>query len=101
MKNDLELQLKVYGLTTAEILYRMPDTPAILQTFIWQNLDLAPHFPELRKFLDFWEARLDGPRNLGRRSGGPAAVRGERPGGHVTRLPSLNSGLSRSSGPRW
>ncbi|MCB2099342.1 MAG: aspartate-semialdehyde dehydrogenase [Rhodobacterales bacterium] len=57
----LERQLNNYRITTAEILYRMPDTPAILQTFIWQNLDLAPHFPELRKFLDFWEARLDGP----------------------------------------
>jgi len=53
-------QLDGYGLTTAQILYRMPDHPALLQTFIWQEHDLFPRFPELRKFLDFWQAKLDG-----------------------------------------
>src|SRR4051794_18560600 len=38
----LELQLKGYRLATAEILYRMPDHPSLLQTFIWQHYDLAP-----------------------------------------------------------
>ncbi len=61
MKNELELQLKGYGLTTAEILYRMPDHPAMLQTFVWQDYDLAPKFPVLFGFLDFWERELDGP----------------------------------------
>lgn len=54
------LWLQGYRLTTAEILYHMPDHPALLQTFLWQNLDLAPKFPILKKFLDFWEANLDG-----------------------------------------
>jgi uncharacterized protein Usg len=58
--SDLELQLKNYRLTTAEILYHMPDLPTLLQSFVWQKLDLAPHFPELKKFLEFWEQRLDG-----------------------------------------
>jgi uncharacterized protein Usg len=53
-------QLKGYSLATAEILYRMPDHPAILQTYIWQEYDLAPHFPELRRFLDFWTHSLEG-----------------------------------------
>jgi len=53
-------QLEGYGLTTANILYRMPDHPKILQTFIWQDYDLQPHFPELRKFLDFWSRKLEG-----------------------------------------
>ncbi len=57
---SLERQLKDYRLTTAEILYRMPDHPDILQTYIWQELDLAPKFPVLRKFLDFWSRSLDG-----------------------------------------
>lgn len=61
MRNDLELQLKGYGLTTAEILYRMPDHPVMLQTYIWQDYDLAPKFPVLFGFLDFWERELDGP----------------------------------------
>jgi len=49
-----------YRLTTAEILYHMPDHPALLQTYLWQEYDLAPKFPSLQKFLAFWEARLDG-----------------------------------------
>jgi uncharacterized protein Usg len=58
---DIERQLKGYRLTTAEITYRMPDHPSVLQVFVWQKLDLAPRFPELQRFLDFWEANLDGP----------------------------------------
>jgi uncharacterized protein Usg len=38
----------------------MPDFPGLLQSYIWQNLDLAPEYPVLRKFLDFWQRRLDG-----------------------------------------
>ena len=56
----LAKQLKDYRLTTAEILYRLPDHPKLLQTYIWQDLDLAPRFPVLRKFLDFWDRELDG-----------------------------------------
>ncbi|MGH7156056.1 MAG: usg protein [Acetobacteraceae bacterium] len=58
---SLALQLQDYRLTTAEILYRMPDHPDLLQTFIWQHLDRAPEYPALRKFLDFWHRELDGP----------------------------------------
>jgi len=57
---ELALQLKDYRLTTAEILYHLPDHPRLLQTYIWQDLDLAPEFPVLRRFLDFWHRRLDG-----------------------------------------
>lgn len=61
MAHDMELQLKGYGLTTAEILYRLPDRPSILQSYIWQHYDLAPHFPEMKNFLKFWQEKLDGP----------------------------------------
>ena len=54
------LQLKAYRLTTAEILYHLPDHPGVLQSFIWQELDIAPRFPVLHKFLDFWDRELDG-----------------------------------------
>ncbi|BBK29772.1 uncharacterized protein Usg [Stella humosa] len=53
-------QLADYRLTTAEILYHMPDHPGLLQTYVWQDLDRAPQFPELARFLDFWQRRLDG-----------------------------------------
>lgn len=59
--SEMELMLGGYGLTTANILYRMPDHPCVLQTYIWQEYDLAPRFPRLTKFLDFWRASLDGP----------------------------------------
>ncbi len=49
-----------WRLTTAEILYRMPDHPAVLQSFVWQRHDLAPRFPELSKFLSFWEREIEG-----------------------------------------
>lgn len=58
---SLALQLKDYRLTTAEILYRLPDHPDILQTYVWQGLDIAPAFPVLHKFLDFWRRELEGP----------------------------------------
>jgi uncharacterized protein Usg len=57
---SLALQMRDYRLTTAEILYHLPDHPGLLQSYIWQELDLAPQFPILRKFLDFWEHNLDG-----------------------------------------
>lgn len=56
-----ELQLKGWRLTTAEIMYLMPDYRSVLQTFIWQDYDLAPKFPRLIRFLDFWSHNLDGP----------------------------------------
>ena len=57
---EFRKQLEGYSLTTAEILYRMPDHPAILQSYIWQEYDIFPQFPELKKFLDFWTRTLEG-----------------------------------------
>lgn len=58
--SDFSLMLRDYRLTTAEILYHLPDHPSLLQSYLWQELDLAPKFPALNKFLDFWERTLDG-----------------------------------------
>ncbi len=58
---ETELMLKGYGLTTAQIHYHMPDHPHLLQMFLWQHFDLAPKFPALFRFLDFWQQKLDGP----------------------------------------
>lgn len=55
-----ELTLRGYRLTTAEILYHLPDHPAVLQSYIWQELDVAPKFPILNRFLHFWQCNLDG-----------------------------------------
>ena len=53
-------QLEGYGLTTASILYHMPDHPRFLQEFIWQDYDVFPHFPVLKRFLDFWKIEIEG-----------------------------------------
>jgi uncharacterized protein Usg len=52
--------IKDYRLTTAEIVYRLPDHPEILQSYVWQAMDIAPDYPELRKFLSFWHRELEG-----------------------------------------
>jgi uncharacterized protein Usg len=53
-------QLAGFSLTTAEIIYRLPDHPSLLQSYIWQEYDEHPRFPRLRTFLDFWSRNLDG-----------------------------------------
>ena len=58
---EFRKQMEGYGLTTAEILYRLPDHPALLQSYIWQEYDLFPDFPVLKGFLDFWNRTLEGP----------------------------------------
>lgn len=58
---DFIKQLQGYGLTTARILYRMPDHPALLQSYVWQDYDVAPDFPILNGFLSFWQKSLEGP----------------------------------------
>ena len=54
-------QILGYSLTTAEILYRLPDHPGLLQTYVWQDFDVHPRFPKLNAFLAFWHKNLHGP----------------------------------------
>ena len=58
---EFRKQMAGYGLTTAEILYRMPDYPALLQSYVWQDYDIFPEIPQLKTLLDFWKRTLDGP----------------------------------------
>lgn len=58
---EFQRQIEGYGLTTANILYGIPDHPKVLQTYVWQAYDLAPLFPELKRFLAFWQRELEGP----------------------------------------
>ena len=57
---DFSRQLEGYRLATAEILYHLPDHPSLIQTYLWQDYDIAPRYPVLNKFLDFWTRELDG-----------------------------------------
>lgn len=57
---DLDIQLKNYRLTTANIFYHLPDFDKLLQEYVWQDYDIPPCFPRLEKFLHFWEKEIDG-----------------------------------------
>lgn len=57
--SDLGRQLRGARLTTAEVLYYLPDHPALLQRFLWQTLDLSPDYPRLRRFLDYWRREIE------------------------------------------
>ncbi|MFV2001900.1 MAG: usg protein [Paracoccaceae bacterium] len=59
--SETEMMLQGYGLTTAEILYRMPDFRSVLNSFLWQHYDLAPRHPRLHAFIEFWKNEIDGP----------------------------------------
>ena len=56
---DFETQLRGGRLTTTEVLYYMPDHPDLLQSFLWQTLDIAPDYPRVHRFLEFWRREID------------------------------------------
>jgi uncharacterized protein Usg len=60
-QTDTELMLRGYGLTTAELYYRMPDYRNVLNSFVWQLYDLAPDYPKLFEFIEFWQKEIEGP----------------------------------------
>lgn len=84
---NLAVQLAGYRLTTAEILYHMPDHPHLLQTFVWQFMDLAPRYPKLADFLTFWDSNIDGKihsvKVAGKRIIAPAEVRSIIDAGYI------------------
>lgn len=58
---ETEMMLRGYGLTTAEMFYRMPDYPGVLNTFVWQDYDMAPDHERLFRFIEFWQEEIEGP----------------------------------------
>ena len=59
--DETRLMLQGYGLTTAELYYRIPDYRNVLNSFIWQEYDIAPDYPKLFSFIDFWRDKIEGP----------------------------------------
>ena len=58
---DFRTEIEGFGLSTSDNISPLPDYPAILQQYVWQDYDKAPIFPELNRFLLFWQTTLDGP----------------------------------------
>jgi uncharacterized protein Usg len=56
--DDLAIQLKGGRLTIAEVLYYLPDHPKLIQSFMWQTLDIAPDYPRVHRFLDYWRREI-------------------------------------------
>ena len=57
--SDFEAQMRGKRLTTAEVIYYMPDHPSLLQRFMWQTLDVAPDYPRVHEFLEFWRREIE------------------------------------------
>ena len=57
---DLRLRLQGFRPVTAEIIYRLPDYPDLLQSFVWQQLDRVPEYPRLKDFLNYWRRNIEG-----------------------------------------
>jgi uncharacterized protein Usg len=60
-RSDFLMQLEGYGLSTVEVHYYLPDHPKLIQLFAFQQYDLAPRFPKLKTFLDYWSREIEGP----------------------------------------
>ncbi len=56
--DEFETQLEGGRLTTAQVLYYMPDHPKLLQSFMWQTVDVAPDYPRVQSFLEFWRKEI-------------------------------------------
>lgn len=56
---EMRLRLQGWRMATAEVLYYMPDHPSLLQSFVWQTLDLAPDYPRIHQFLNFWKREIE------------------------------------------
>ena len=48
-------------LILARIYYRMPDSPSIIQEFIWQDFDRPPAYPRFQKLIEYWDKNIEGP----------------------------------------
>jgi uncharacterized protein Usg len=51
--------IKKQVVLTTEVLYYLPDYPSLVQTFMFQKLDVLPELPRLHSFLNFWKNEID------------------------------------------
>ena len=46
-------------LTTIKVIYFLPDYDHILQEFVFQQYDILPEYPKLKKFIRFWRKNIE------------------------------------------
>jgi hypothetical protein len=69
-------------------------TKTLLQSYIWQNYDLFPEFPELRRFLAFWQEEARGPTAFCAR----CALQTDQAGGDQSNRRGIPAALGRQFG---
>lgn len=60
-KSEIELSVAGFSLVSLHIYYGMPDFPSIINLFAHQLYDIAPRFPLVHDFLDFWARDIEAP----------------------------------------
>jgi|TARA_Y100001938_G_C7773845_1_gene274560 uncharacterized protein Usg len=59
MISDSGVVIAKKELVTVQVYYWMPDYNNIIQEFLWQTLDITPHFFRVHRFLNFWHKNID------------------------------------------
>ena len=59
-KSDFATMLNGHVTVSVNVIYYMPDCKSLLNEFIWTTLDITPKYPRVKKFLDYWEANIEG-----------------------------------------
>jgi uncharacterized protein Usg len=49
-----------YVTVSVNVIYYMPDYTNLLNEFLWTTIDLKPKYPRVKRFLDYWEAEIEG-----------------------------------------
>lgn len=52
-------KFKGYCFASIEILYHRLDYPSLLQTYLWQKLDVSPELPGVIDFLEYWHQNIE------------------------------------------
>jgi len=58
--SDFSRMLNGYHYVSVNVIYYMPDHQNLINEFIWTTLDIKPKYPRIKKFLDYWEAEIEG-----------------------------------------
>ena len=46
-------------IAVAAVIYFLPDYNSILQEFVFQQYDILPEYPKLKKFIRFWRKNIE------------------------------------------
>ena len=59
MISDSGVVIAKKELVTVQVYYWMPDYNNIIQEFLWQTLDISPHYFRAHRCFNFWHKNID------------------------------------------